>query len=49
MQMEKSEFEIDCVTETVNLSFQGFDLIIDSFDLRLGDFMIEVIQDSGSV
>jgi len=44
--MVKSEFEIFQIPEAVSLSFQGFDFVIDSFDLGGGDAMLEVIQDS---
>ena len=44
--MIESQFKIVQIPEAVSLSFQGFDFVIDSFDLGGGDAMLEVIQDS---
>jgi hypothetical protein len=43
MEVVESEFEVFDISETIGLSFQGLDFIVQSFDFSGGDFMVEVV------
>ena len=49
MEVVQSEFEIFLVPESMGLSFEGFDFVVDSLDHGAGDGVFEVVEQAGSV
>ncbi len=46
MQVVESKLEVDHVTETVGLSLEGFDLVVDALHNAVGDEMPEIVEES---